>query len=500
VYPPTHARTRPDHPAVVAAGSGAAVTYRELDDRSVRLVRVLRAAGLGVDSRVAVISEKRAEWAEMTWALLRSGMTAVPVSPRVRPSDLGALLAETGVAAVIASGAAAAAVRDAVPPGAVALCLDGAADGFAAYGAALAAVDGGELDGECLGGRMMVTSGTTGRPKAILSPRPEGHPADARPHLGRYVSLLGLGPDMVYLSAGPTYHVSPFRFLIAVTQLGGTVIELERFDPEAALAAMARHRVTHAQFVPTMLSRMLALPAAVRDRHDLSALRVAITGAAPCPPELKRAICDWWGPVVHELYGSSESYGGTHIDPVEGLRRPGSVGRASSGRIHIVGPGGDELPAGEVGQVWFSGGPSFSYVGDDEKTSATRNPSGWTTIGDLGRLDDEGYLYLAGRRDDLIICGGVNVHPGPAEEALAAHASVREACVLGLPDADLGELPCAVVVPSGAVPLVADDLLDYCRERVGRHNSPRVVRLVDELPRNDTGKLDRKRLRAQLAS
>lgn len=508
MYPAVHAEARPDHPAMVLAGTGESIGYRDLDRRSVRLARVLRAAGLGPDSCVAIIAENRLEWSEIVWATQRTGMIALPISPRVRPGDLRALLTDAGAAAVITTSGHADPVGEALagmPAPPIALSIDGGRPGFADYEKALAAESEAALDGERLGGRMMVTSGTTGRPKAIRSPRPDVHPAEARPNLGGYTELLEMDSEMVYLSAGPTYHVSPFRFLICTQQLGGTVIEMERFDPVGALEAMARYGVTHAQFVPTMLSRMLALPPDVRARYDLSALRVAITGAAPCRPELKRAICDWWGPVVHELYGSSESYGGTHIDPVEGLRRPGSVGRAASGSLHITDPDDPEreLPVGEVGQVWFADGPTFSYVGDETKTAGSRNSRGWATIGDLGRLDAEGYLYLAGRRNDIIISGGVNIHPGPAEEVLATHPGVREACVVGLPDDDLGEIACAVVVLDsevlGSGPPDAE-LLDLCRKRVGRQNSPRLLRVVDELPRNDTGKLDRKLLRARLAA
>lgn len=524
MYPAVHAEVRPDYPAMVLAGTGESIGYRDLDRRSVRLARVLRAAGLGPDSCVAIIAENRLEWSEIVWATQRTGMIALPISPRVRPEDLRALLTDAAAAAVITTGGYEGPVGEALagmPAPAIVLSIGGGA-GFVDYEKALAAESDVALEDERLGGRMMVTSGTTGRPKAIRGPRPDVHPAEARPNLGGYTELLEMDSDMVYLSAGPTYHVSPFRFLICTQQLGGTVVEMERFDPVGALEAMARYGVTHAQFVPTMLSRMLALPPEVRARYDCSALRVAITGAAPCRPELKRAICDWWGPVVHELYGSSESYGGTHIGPVEGLRRPGSVGRAASGSLHITDPDDPEreLPVGEVGQVWFADGPAFSYVGDEAKTAGSRNSRGWATIGDLGRLDADGYLYLAGRRNDIIISGGVNIHPGPAEDVLATHPRVRDACVVGLPDDDLGEIACAVVVldPDSGDPDSEDfgcgvvgcdapdrerlstELLDLCRERVGRQNSPRLLRVVDELPRNDTGKLDRKLLRARLSA
>jgi fatty-acyl-CoA synthase len=521
------------------AGSGQVRSYAELDERSARLANGLHSVGVGVGvgagagvgggagvagvaGTVALISENRLEWAEIVWATQRSGICLAPISPTTPTEVLRALLDECRVDTVITTAryadGVAAAVRGlarSVPL----LVMDGGEHG-SDYASVLAAASAAPPADERLGSRMMFTSGTTGRPKAIRHPARDVHPAEAGPHLGGYTDLFELTPDTVYLSPAPAYHVAPLRFLIAVQQLGGTVVMMERFAAGAALEAMPRWRVSHAQFVPTMLSRMLALPGGERDRHDLSSLRVAITGAAPCPVSVKRAIADWWGPVLHELYGTSESYGGCHINPLDGLARPGSVGSPVTGRVHITaseGPGdgapgapgapgasggpGAELPVGQVGQIWFEGGARFSYLGDDAKTAASRNDLGWTSVGDLGRVDGDGYLYLAGRRDDLIISGGVNVHPAAAEDALAERAEVAEVCVLGLPDADLGERVCAVVVlAAGSTPdrRTSDELLAHCRARAGRSGAAREIRFVTELPRGDTGKVNRAGLRAQL--
>ena len=483
---------------MVLVPSGRTLTYAELDDRSTRLVRVLRAAGLGADSTVVVVAENRLEWSDAIWAVQRSGMCLAPVARGLRGEVLRSVLAESGADAVLTTPQHAEAVRaelPGLPAVRIALCTDGGAPGFEDYDSALRSRPGGTLEDERLGTRMMFSSGTTGRPKGIRHPRPELHPADAPPHLGRYTELFGFGPDTVYLSPAPTYHTAPYRFVLAVQQLGGTVVCQERFDADGVLAAVERYGVTHAQFVPTMLTRMLDLPARVRDRYDLSSLRVAITGAAACPPELKDRVHDWWGPVLHELYGASESYGNCHIGPAEARERRGSVGRALAGTLHVLDPDdpeGPELPAGVVGQVWFEGTTPFRYEGDADKSRAATNRRGWATVGDLGRLDADGYLYLAGRRDHVIISGGVNVHPQPVEDRLCGHPAVADVAVVGVPDADLGRRVHALVVPARGArpgPALADELLAHVRAHLPGPSTPRTVEFVDRLPRGENGKL-----------
>jgi long-chain acyl-CoA synthetase len=368
---------------------------------------------------------------------------------------------------------------------------------FMGYERALAAMSARPLDREVLGGRVMFSSGTTGRPKSIRHPALDVHPADAPPHLGGYTSLFGLTADTVYLSPAPTYHTAPFRFTLAVTQLGGTVVSMERFDPVQVLAAIETYRVTHAQFVPTMLLRMLRLPGEVKRRFDISSLRVAITGAAPCPHELKTQIRAWWGPVLHELYGASESYGNCHIGPDEVAAHPASVGRALSGTIHITDQEGNELPPGRPGAVWFESTQSFSYEGDQAKTLDSLHPRGWRTVGDVGYLDEEGYLYLTGRRDHLIISGGVNIHPQEVEDVLSVHPDVEDVAVIGVPDEEYGEIVKAVVIPSRQdLPEadLAEELITYCRARLAHYKCPRSVDFVTELPRGDNGKLYKRQL------
>ncbi|GLZ15943.1 putative acyl-CoA ligase [Actinomadura sp. NBRC 104425] len=513
MYPGQYAISKPDHPAMIMAGGGERITYAELDRRSIRLARVLDHHGLAPDATVAVVCENRLEWAEMIWAVARSGRCCAPVNRHLGPAEMVQLLRAADADALLISGVGRQTLREVVGhvPGLrlTLLIEDGAdpggdlPDGCHDYHASLAAMPDDPLPRERLGGRMMFSSGTTGTPKGIRHPGSDIHPADAPPHLGGYTELFGFDGDTVYLSPAPTYHTAPFRFVFAITQLGGTVVSMGRFDPVRTLEAIERYRVTHAQFVPTMLQRMLRLPEEVRRRFDLSSLKVAITGAAPCPPELKLRIMDWWGPVLHELYGASESYGNCHIGPQEMLRRPASVGRALRGTIHITDEDGRELPPGRPGTVWFEGTAPFEYQGDPAKTRDSGNPRGWRTVGDVGYLDEEGYLYLTGRRDHLIISGGVNIHPQEAEDVLAVHPKVEDVAVIGVPDEEYGQSVKAVVVAArdaAAGPELAAELIAYCRDRLAHYKCPRSVDFTDALPRGDNGKLYKNRLKERYAA
>lgn len=492
--PSSTARRRPEHPAVIAHSTGRSLTYRQLDEDADRFAHVLDALDVAEDAVVAVLAENRVEWAVVLWGAHRSGRWVAPVNWHLKPHEITHVL-RLSRASVLVTGATlralAAEAAEALPELLV-VDLDAAASG---------AVDLRELmdrqpavprrSAQC-GGRVMFSSGTTSAPKAIRHPGPSGLASDAPPHLAAYTELFALDAAAVYLSPAPTYHTAPYRFLHAVTQVGGTVVMLPSFDPEQALAAIQEHRVTHAQFVPTMLTRMLRLPTDVRERYDLTSLRVAITGAASCPPEVKEAIDAWWGPVLHELYGASESYGNCHISPLEARERRGSVGRALKGRIHITDAHGEELRLGESGRVWFEGAGTFSYEGADEATTRTRHPLGWTTVGDLGRLDEDGYLYLEGRFDHVVITGGVNVHPQEVEDLLAVHEEVADVAVVGVPDEDLGEVLVAYVVPTHDRRPRADlaqALREHCRERLAHVKCPRRVELVPHLPRAENGKL-----------
>jgi long-chain acyl-CoA synthetase len=378
--------------------------------------------------------------------------------------------------------------------------VDGEAPGFLMAEQALAAVRDRPVEDQRDGTFMFYSSGTSGYPKGIVRELP-GVPFSGQPPMAAMLgALFGMDTDTVYLSAGPLYHAAPLGWSLAVQGLGGTAVVMERFDPELALALIQKHRITHAQFVPTMLRRMLALPESVRKAYDLSSLRMVVHAAAPCPVELKHAVIDWLGPIVHEFYAGSEGTGFFRIDTPTWLAHPGSVGRPSIGTVHICDDDGIELAVGETGTIWFEGTPDFAYHNDPEKTAGAFDARGWSTLGDLGRVDGEGYLYLTDRRSDLILSGGVNVYPQEVENALSLHPSVADVAVVGAPDEDLGEKVVAVVQLQPGVSLGPDEIIAWSRDRLAHFKCPKVVIFTAELPRLPTGKLLRRRVREQVAA
>jgi acyl-CoA synthetase (AMP-forming)/AMP-acid ligase II len=309
------------------------------------------------------------------------------------------------------------------------------------------------------------------------------------------IGARGIGGDTVYLSPAPLYHSAPLVYCMATHRLGGTCVVMESFDAARCLGAIERYRVTHAQFVPTMFTRMLRLPEEERRSYDLSSLTWAVHAAAPCPVAVKQEMMAWWGPIIHEYYAGTEDIGASQITPEEWLAHPGSVGRPL-GEVHIVGPDDEEVPVGETGTVYFAGGREFEYHNDPEKTARMRNARGWRTLGDVGHVDEDGYLYLTDRASDMVVSGGVNIYPREAELVLAAHPRVADVAVFGVPDEEMGEALLAVVLPDDAGdPPDADGLIGWCRERLAPYKCPRSVVFTDVMPRDPSGKLFKRVLR-----
>ena len=504
MHPGAHAATDPAKAAHVMARSGVTVTYGQLDAGSNRLARLLRARGLRPGDSMALWMENNATYLEAAWAPQRSGLYYTPISSRLTAGEVAYILEDCGARALVTSydrHQVAAEVVDRVPGLHTRLMVGGVIDGFEAYEEAVGAESSEPLPEPLEGRSMLYSSGTTGRPKGVkkeLGRVPLGTKGFDSV-LGLGTALYGYAPDMVFLSPAPLYHAAPLWFTMAVQRVGGTAVVMEHFDPVEFLALVERHRVTHTLVVPTMFVRLMKLREADRTRFDLSSLRYCIHGAAPCPTEVKEEIIRWWGPIVHEYYAGTEANGFVACNSEEWLAHRGTVGRSLGGpTLHILGPDGEELPAGEVGTVYFAGGPDFEYHNDPGKTRAAYDTKGRTTLGDVGYVDRDGYLYLTDRAAYTIISGGVNVYPQEAEDVLLTHPKVMDAAVFGVPDEDLGEVAKAVVQPvdpADAGAALEAELLAWCRARLASYKCPRSVEFEAELPRHPTGKLYKRLLR-----
>jgi long-chain acyl-CoA synthetase len=495
MYPAVHAQLAPDRPAVIMSPVGVRVTYAELDERSARLAAVFHGAGARRGDTVVLALQNDVRWAEVVWACLRGGLYIAPLNWHLTAAELTPLMKDAAPRIVVTSAGLHPVMREAVQaarlPVAPLWLVTEADEVWSGsrpadvldHDLAVAETPRDPALVETLGGRLLFSSGTTGRPKPFRVDPVDVHPAEARMRLGTLLEKLGFtSGDLTYLATGPAYHAGPFAFMQAVHQLGGTVVMMSRFHAEGALAAIAEHRVTHSQWVPTMFIRMLRLSEEARRAHDLSSHRVAVHAGAPCPVDVKRAMLEWWGPIIHEYYGASEGFGSTAIGPAEWLERPGSVGRPVDGELLITDLDGRELPCGEVGVVRF------------------RRPGASGTAGDLGHVDSEGYLYLTGRVSQVIISGGVNIHPREIEDLLALHPAVADVAVVGVPHDEFGEQVKAIVQPSEAArpgPALANELVRYCRDRLAHHKCPRSVDFVEQMPRSEAGKLLVAELRAR---
>jgi len=511
MYPGVHAATDPDRPAAIMAGTGERLTYGELEERSIRLANALRDAGLRKGDTIALLTDNTFRAYEVYWAAARSGLYLCAVNRHLAAPEVAYIVNDCGAKALVVSAALPELAREILPLTNVGLRLayNGTLDGYGDYDAALAAASPEAPADQPRGADLLYSSGTTGRPKGIrveLPDRQVGEPGDTL--IPILQGLYGFSSDTVYLSPAPVYHAAPLRFAVSVQALGGTVIMMERFDPEESLRAIERYQVTASQWVPTMFVRMLKLPEEVRRRYDLSSHRVAVHAAAPCPVEVKHAMIDWWGPILFEYYSSTEGIGMTLIDSANWLRKPGSVGPSVLGVLHVCDDEGRELPAGEIGTVYFERGEDedqFTYLNDPEKTAETRHPDhpNWCTNGDVGYVDSDGFLFLTDRKAFMIISGGVNIYPREVEDALALHPAVFDVAVIGVPDPEMGESVLAVVQPAPDAepgPDLAARLLEYVRGRIAHYKAPKAVEFVEELPRTPTGKLVKRKLKERFAT
>lgn len=501
MHPYLHAQARPDHIAYVMAASGEKVSYRQLNERSNQFAQLLRARGLKAGDHIALLLENHPRFFELCWGAQRAGIIYTAISTRLKLNEAAYIVGNCEARLLISSKAQAElaqALRSSLGAAVECLMLDGQVDGYAALEPLWQAQPGTPIADQTAGGDMLYSSGTTGYPKGVFVP-PDAPEIDATSALtevcrGHY----GFGPDTIYLSPAPLYHAAPMRFCMTAMRLGGTCVIMEHFEPEAYLQLVAQHRATHTQLVPTMFVRMLKLAPEARSHHDLSSLRFAIHAAAPCPVPIKEQMLAWWGPIIWEYYAGTEGNGMTLVRAQEWLSHKGTVGQAVIGKLKICNDEGEELPVGQTGTVYFAEGRPYAYHGDPKKTAEAANALGWTTLGDVGHVDAEGYLYLTDRKAYMIISGGVNIYPQEVENLLVTHPLVADVAVLGVPDADLGEAVKAVVQPldmAQAGPELAAELIAFCRQHLSALKCPKSVDFDAELPRHPTGKLYKRLLK-----
>ena len=507
MHPIHHAKSRPDRPAIVMASSGESVTFRELDEDANRIARLLRARGLGRGDAFAVLMENNRYYLEISWGNQRAGTLMVPVSTRLTAPEILYILQDSQTKLLITTPQFAEVLEEvrAECPDLDVLIVG--SDGDDDFAGAVAEQDAHELGDPFPGLTMLYSSGTTGRPKGVRPPAPAADEKidAASPFLA--LATMGAGMptdgDMIYLSPAPLYHAAPIAWCSAVHRLGGTVVVMERFTPESALAAIEKYAVTHSQWVPTHFVRMLKLPEEKRNGYDLSSHKVAIHAAAPCPVPIKRDMIEWWGPIIIEYYAGSEGIGMTMLGSEDWLAHPGSVGRPIWGKIHVCGPDGEELPAGEDGVIYFENDILPTYHNDPAKTADAMNAEGWMTLGDIGHFDEDGFLYLTDRKSHMIISGGVNIYPQEIENLLVTHDKVMDAAVIGAPDEDLGEKVVAVVQPidmGDAGDELEQELRDFLAPSLARIKMPKLFDFRPDLPREANGKLYKRELRDEYAA
>jgi long-chain acyl-CoA synthetase len=499
-HPSIHAAANPDKPAVIMAGSGQTVTYGELDARSNQCAHLFRSLGLGHGDTIAICMENRPEFFDLVWGAQRSGLIYVAISCRLTPSEIGYILKDSGAKALFASPYLGD-ILGAMPDDLARYIVGGERAGWTPFEEVLANMPTTRIADERAGTDMLYSSGTTGQPKGVRLPLPDDPDIAAVSPLSMIAAgMFRFSGDSIYLSPAPLYHAAPLRWCISVHRLGGTVVVMEKFDPEAALAAIQKYGITTSQWVPTHFARMLKLPPEVRAKYDVSTMTSAVHAAAPCPVPIKQAMIEWWGPVIREYYAGTEGNGFTFISSEEWLTHKGSVGRPLNAIVHICDENGDEVPVGQEGTIFFESEAKFSYHNDPEKTRASRHPAheNWSMLGDVGRVDEEGYLYLTDRKSFMIISGGVNIYPQEIENHLVTHPKVQDVAVIGGPHDEMGEEVVAVVQPldmADAGEALREELTAFAREKLSGIKIPRRIDFRAELPRHDTGKLYKRLLR-----
>ena len=501
-HPSVHARSQPNKIAYQMAGTGKAITYRELDELSNQGAPLFRSLGLKAGDHIAFLMENRLAFMEICWAAQRAGLYYTAISRYLTQDEIAYIVRDCGAKLFITSPKCADQVKDLVkgePGEPMFFMVDAPESRFRSWDKGAIAMPATPIADEVAGYDMLYSSGTTGRPKGIKKEF-ENNPVDQPNAFLRILcaNMCGMSADSVYLSPAPLYHAAPLRFNMMAISLGGTSIVMESFDAEEFLKLVEKYKITQSQLVPTMFVRMLKLPDDVRTRYDVSSLKGAIHAAAPCPVDVKARMIEWWGPILIEYYAGSEGNGVTVSTSQQWLTHRGTVGRAVVGKIKILDENDQELPTGEIGTVYFAEAPAFTYHNDPEKTKRAYNAKGWSTLGDVGYVDAEGYLYLTDRKSYMIISGGVNIYPQETEDVLITHPGVADVAVFGVPNEEMGEEVKAVVQPhdmAKAGKELEAELIVFCRKHLSPIKCPRSIDFEPELPRTPTGKLVKRHLR-----
>lgn len=500
-HPSVYAETYPHKPAFIMGATGEIVTYSQLDERSNRAAQLFRSLGLKAGDHIGMMLENNRQFTEIVWAAQRSGLIFTPISTHLKKEETAYILQNCHAKLFIGSLKLSEVAQELLNEETGVehyYMVGGIKPGFESWEEAIAGQPDERIADEVNGAPMLYSSGTTGKPKGVFSKNYEkdvNTPPFLAPTIGTF---FGFGEETVYLSPAPLYHAAPLHYTMMAIYNGGTIVIMEKFDPEQALRLIQEHRVTHSQWVPIMFVRMLKLPEEVRNAYDTSSMQIAIHAAAPCPVEVKEQMIEWWGEVIVEYYAASEGIGLTIIDSPSWLQHKGSVGVSLLGELHIVDDDDNELPPGEIGTVYFSGDHlAFEYYEEPEKTADAYNARGWATTGDVGYVDEEGYLYLTDRKNFTIISGGVNIYPQEVENILVGHHKIADVAVFGIPNEEFGEEVKAVVQPmnwADATDETAIEIMEWLREKIASIKMPRSIDFLENLPRMDNGKLYKRHL------
>ena len=481
MHPYIHAKKNPNKPALIMASSGEITTYKELDERSNQIAHLFRQKGLKIGDGISIFMENNSRFLEICWAAQRSGLYFTPISSKYLKNVANETFQLTKKTKHH-------------------YMVDGVEEGWQSFENAIMDLPKTPIPDEEMGQDMLYSSGTTGKPKGIRVPL-KHIPIDQSDALMSVIApLYDINENTKYLSPAPLYHAAPLRFTMRVNYLGGTNIIMENFDAEMSLSFIEKYKINMSQWVPTMFVRMCKLPESIRTKYDLSTHECAIHAAAPCPIEIKKTMIEWWGEIINEFYAGSEGNGFFACNSKEWLDHVGTVGKPIFGIPHICDEEGNELPIGSEGTIWFESDVEFSYHNDKKKTLDTRHPKNlkWTTLGDIGKLDEDNYLYLTDRKAFMIISGGVNIYPQETEDLIITHPKVYDCAVIGVPNQEFGEEVKAVVQPiswNDVGKNLEEEIIHFCRNNLSSIKCPKTVDFEKELPRHPTGKLYKRLLK-----